>query len=133
MNESNLKQKYSHENEYKEKYSQKNRDQELNVSINFAEYDDQENELYYEESTINSEEKYEIFAEFVEIEASCITCKKIFSFKNKFHKHLKNCKFARIEKIKKTTSSSQKKSKKSIIMKFTAFTSNKSYDLAFRK
>jgi hypothetical protein len=40
MNESNLKQKYSHEDEYEEKDSQKNRDQELNVSVNFAEYDD---------------------------------------------------------------------------------------------
>jgi hypothetical protein len=133
MNESNLKQKYSHEDEYEEKYSQKNRDQKLNVSINFAEYDDQENELYYEESTINFKEKYEIFAEFVKIEASCITCKKVFSFRNKLHKHLKNCKSAKVEKIKKTTSSFQKKSKRSIIMKFTTFTSNKSYDLAFQK
>jgi hypothetical protein len=133
MNESNLKQKYSHKDEYEKNYSQKNRDQELNVSVNFAEYDDQENELYYEKITINFEEKYESFAKFVEIETSCITCKKVFSFKNKLHKHLKNCKSTRIEKIKKTTSSSQKKSKKLIIMKFTTFTSNKSYDLTFLK
>jgi hypothetical protein len=57
MNESDLKQKYSHENEYEKKYSQKNRDQNLNVSVNFAEYDEQDNELYYKEITIESENK----------------------------------------------------------------------------
>jgi hypothetical protein len=93
MNESNLKQKYSHENEYEEKYSQVNRDQDLDVSINFADYDEQDNELYYEEITIESENKYETFAEFVEIEAFCIKCKTMFSFRNKLHKHLKmSCK-----------------------------------------
>ncbi len=107
------------------------------MSINFVDIDDQRNELYYEKFTVNSEEKHETFAEFVEIEVSCITCKKVFSFRNKLYKHLKNCKSAiKIEKIKK---SAQKKISeksimiKSIIVKSTTFTGNKSYELVFRK
>jgi hypothetical protein len=72
MNESNLKQKYSHEDKYEEKYSSENRNQDLNVSVNFAEYDEQNNELYYEEITMSSKEKYETFVEFVDIEAFCL-------------------------------------------------------------
>jgi hypothetical protein len=139
MNESNLKQKYSHEDEYEKKYSSENRDQDLNVSVNFAEYDEQDNELYYEEAAIDSEEKYETFAEFVEIETSCITCKKVFSSRNKLHKHLKNCKSAiKTERFKKSMTLSQqniseKLMMKSMIVKSTAFIANKSYELVFRK
>jgi hypothetical protein len=104
INESEFDQKCD-QKEYQKKYSQKEQNQD--VSMNFAEYDNQKNELYYEETAINSDEKYETFTEFVEIEISCITCKKVFSFRNKLHKHLKNCKSTiRIEKIKK---SAQKK------------------------
>jgi hypothetical protein len=78
------------------------------MSINFVEYDEQDNELYYEEITIDLKNKYETFVEFVKIEISCITCKKVFSFRNKLHKHLKNCKSAiKIEKIKKSIIVSQ--------------------------
>jgi hypothetical protein len=138
VKDSNLNEKNSYEKKYQKNYqeSQKN-DQELNMSTNFVEFDDQRNELYYEEIFVNSEKKYEIFAEFVEIEASCITCKKVFSFRNKLHKHLKNCKSTiKIEKIKK---SAQKKINeksimiKSIIVKSTIFIANKNYELIFRK
>ncbi len=138
---SDLNQKYSQKDEYHEKYSQKNHNQK-NMSINFAEYDDQKNELYYEEIATNSKKKYEIFVEFVKIEVSCIKCKKIFSFKNKLHKHLKeDCKSIESttttrEKFVKSIDTSDSKtsdSKTSTIVKFTTFTSNKSYDLTFRK
>jgi hypothetical protein len=136
MKEQNLKQKDSQKNEYDEKYSQKEHDR--NISMNFAEYDDQKNELYYDEITVNSEEKYEIFAGFVEIEVSCIKCKKVFSFRNKLHKHLKkDC------QTMKTRKSVREKSVKSItetftvthaiIVKSTTSTSDKEYGLAFRK
>jgi hypothetical protein len=138
VKDSNLNEKNSYEKKYQKNYqeSQEN-DQESNMSINFVEFDDQKNELYYKEISVNSEKKYETFAEFVEIEASCITCKKVFSFSNKLHKHLKNCKpTIRIEKIKK---SAQKKISeksimiKSIIVKSTVFTAKKNYELVFRK
>ncbi len=158
MNESNLKQKYSHENEYEKKYSSENQNQDWDVSVNFVDYDDQSNELYYEKITMNSDEKYETFAKFVEIEVFCIKCKKIFSFKNKLHKHLKkDCKTMKsakavhekfVQSIEKTDSKTFRSasmkstdmtdskifiSTNSIIMKFTTFTSNKNYELTFRK
>jgi hypothetical protein len=131
MKKPNLDEKYSQEDEYEKDYSQKK--QKHDMSINFAEYDDQENELYYEEISINPEEKYETFASFVRIEISCISCKKVFSSRNKLHKHLKDCKSAKIVKLKKTVSSSSKDLKKSIIVKSTTSVSNKGYELAFRK
>jgi predicted nucleic-acid-binding Zn-ribbon protein len=142
MNDSDLEQKYSQKDEYEKKYSQKNRKQNLNVSINFAEYDEQNNELYYEEVTMKSENKYETFAEFVEIKVFCIKCKTMFSFKNKLHKHLKmSCKaikstqFYQKKSVKSTKILNVERSAvtKSIIMKFTTFTSNKDYELTFRK
>jgi hypothetical protein len=142
MNESDLKQKYSHEDEYEKKYSSEDRDQDLNVSVNFAEDDEQGNELYYEEAAIDSEKKYETFAEFVRIEVSCIKCKKVFSFRNKLHKHLKeDCKTIESKKATRdkfvklidTSNSRTSDSKTSTIMKFTMFTANKNYELVFRK
>ncbi len=110
------------------------------MSINFVEFDDQKNELYYEEFTVNSKEKYETFAEFVEIEIFCITCKKIFSFRNKLHKHLKNCKSTiKIKRIKEIVSLSQQNISeklitiKSMIVKSTIFIANKNYELVFKK
>ncbi len=136
MKKQNLKQKNSEKDEYNEKYSQKKQNQ--NIFVNFAEYDDQKNELYYEEIFVNSKKKYEIFVEFVEIKIFCIKCKKIFSFRNKLHKHLK-----KDYQTTKMTKSVREKFVKSItetfivthsiIVKFTAFTSNKEYDLTFRK
>ncbi len=100
MKDSEFDQKDSQEKKYNEEYSKSHEnDQKSNVSINFAEYDDQNNELYYEEITVNFEKKYETFAEFVEIEAFYIKCKKIFSFKNKLHKHFKkSCKVIEFKK-----------------------------------
>jgi hypothetical protein len=141
MKKQNLNQKYNQEDEYDEEFSQKKHNQKK-MSINFVEYDDQRNELYYEEVAIESENKYETFAEFVEIEAFCIKCKTIFSFRNKLHKHLKtNCKAAKSiqfdqKKFVKSTKTLNAKTSavtKSIIVKFTAFTLNKNYELTFRK
>jgi hypothetical protein len=140
---SEFDEKNSQKKEYNEKYSESHEDdQKSNMLMNFIEYDNQNNELYYEEITINSEKKYETFAEFIEIEAFCIKCKTIFSFKNKLHKHLKeNCKV--VKSKKKDNEKSMKFIKiivsktfyasKSIIIKFTTFTMNKNYELTFRK
>ncbi len=138
---------FDEENSREKKYekddleSHKN-DHDTNMSINFAEFDDQRNELYYNEITSNSEKKYETFAKFVNIEVFCIKCKKIFSFRNKLHKHLKeNCqtmkstKFVR-EKFMKCAEINDAETfiiTKSIIVKFIAFIANKNYDLALRK
>jgi phage terminase large subunit-like protein len=136
IDESDQNQKHHNKHDYEKNYSESfesYQNQKTNMSINFVEFDDQKNELYYEEITINSKEKYETFASFVEIETFCITCKKVFSSRNKLHKHFKNCKFAKIVKIKKTVSSSSKNSKKSIIIKSTTSIFDKDYELAFRK
>jgi hypothetical protein len=139
MRDSEFDEENPNEKKYEKNCSESHEnDHDTNMSINFAEFDDQENELYYDEITINSKEKYETFVEFVDIEAFCIKCKKIFSFKNKLHKHLKkDCQTMKI------TKSVREKFVKSItktfivtnstIVKFTTFTSNKEYDLAFRK
>jgi hypothetical protein len=141
MREAEFDEKNSYEKKYQKNYqdSQKS-DQKSNMSVNFVEFDDQKNELYYEEISVNSEEKYETFANFVKIEISCITCKKVFSSKNKLYKHLKNCKSAiKIEKIKKFVTLSQQNineeliTTKSMIVKSTVFISNKNYELIFRK
>jgi hypothetical protein len=141
VKDSEFDEKNSYEKKYQKNYQDSQEsDQELNMSINFAEYNDQENELYYEKFAINSKKKYEIFAKFVEIEVLCITCKKVFSFKNKLHKHLKECKSAiKIARIKKSAIITQENInekliiKKSIIVKSTAFIANKDYELTFRK
>jgi hypothetical protein len=130
-----LKNPENYENE--KKYSQE-KEHNDDVSVNFARYDDQENELYYEETTTNSEDKYEIFAEFVSIETSCLQCKKVFSSRNKLHKHLKT----KCKSIKATNKAKSKEMKSvsisidkedSIIIKSTAFKIDKKYDLVFRK
>ncbi len=136
--ESEFDEKYSqHEENYEKKYSEKkNKDQEKDVSINFAEYDDQENELYYEEFSINSKEKYETFANFVRIEASCLQCKKVFSSRNKLHKHLKTkCKLKSVNKSKNVShiKNFDNHVENSIIIKSIAFKTDKEYDLVFRK
>ncbi len=140
--EQEFDEKYSQqEKNYEKKYSEKkNKNQEQDVLMNFARYDDHENELYYEEVIINSKEKYEIFANFVRIEAFCFQCKKVFPFKNKLHKHLKTeCKEKSMNKSLVKNKSFEKnkisrtKSKKSIIIKFIAFKIDKSYDLTFKE
>ncbi len=84
----------SHKKKYNDEYSESHEhDQKFDITMNFAENDDQSNKLYCEEVTIDSENKYESFVEFVEIEAFCIKCKTTFLFRNKLHKHLKmSCK-----------------------------------------
>ncbi len=129
--------KYENYNEkYQENLKKKN-DQEANVSINFAEYDDQENELYYEKFSINSKKKYETFANFVKIETSCFQCKKVFSSKNKLHKYLKTkCKSKSVNKSSKNVShikNFDNHVENSIIIKSIAFKIDKEYDLAFKK
>ncbi len=125
------------------KYLQEKKHNE-DVSINFAEYDDHDNELYYEEFSINLNEKYETFADFVNIETSCLQCKKIFSSRNKLHKHLKTkCKAKSMNKLLTKTTDKNKSSEnnqifdkqleKSIIVKSIASKTDKSYELTFRK
>jgi hypothetical protein len=94
MRDSEFDEENLHEKKYEKNCSKSyENDHDTNMSINFVEFDDQKNELYYEKITVNSKKKYETFAEFVEIEIFCIICKKIFSFRNKLHNHLKsNCK-----------------------------------------
>ncbi len=140
--EQEFDEKYSQrEDDYEKEYSKKkNKDQEEDVSINFAEYDDHDNELYYDEFSINSNEKYETFADFVKIEASCLQCKKVFSSKNKLHKHLKTkCKAKSMNKSLTKNNNYEKskisdtQSKKSIIIKSIIFMIDKNYELTFRK
>jgi hypothetical protein len=122
---------YEHEKEYSQE-----KEHNENMSMNFAEYDDQENELYYEEFTANSNEKYETFADFVEIETSRLQCKKIFSSKNKLHKHLKiDCKSIKtMNKAKsKATKSVSTDKEDLVIIKSIFFKIDKEYDLVFRK
>jgi CRISPR/Cas system CMR subunit Cmr4 (Cas7 group RAMP superfamily) len=118
------------------KYLQEEKHNE-DVSINFVKYDDQENELYYEEFSINSNEKYETFADLMKIEASCLQCKKIFSFRNKLHKHLKSkCKSKFVNKSSKELShikNSNNHVENSIIIKSIAFKIDKEYELTFKK
>ena len=54
------------------------------IFSNFAGYDHENNELYYEKSPEKNEEK---FVNFVKISTFCLHCKQIF-FKNKLHNHL---------------------------------------------
>ncbi len=143
MKDSEFDEENLHEKIYEKDCSKSHEnDHDTNMSINFAEFDDQRNELYYDEITVNLEEKYETFARFVSIEAFCIKCKKTFLFRNKLHKHLKkNCQMIEStksmhEKLVKSTDIKNTETftmTRSIIVKFTAFTSNKEYDLAFRK
>jgi hypothetical protein len=141
VRDSNFDEENSYEKKCQKNYQESQESvQESNMSINFVEFDDQKNELYYEEISVNSEKKYETFAEFVEIETSCITCKKVFSSRNKLHKHFKNCKSAiKAEKIKETVLLSQQNiseklmTVKSMIVKSTAFIANKNYELIFKK
>ena len=63
---------------------------EETVSINFAEYDEHENELYYDEQTIMKKNSDEVFVEFIDFETICKHCHKVFSFNNKLHHHLRH-------------------------------------------
>ena len=60
---------------------------EKKISINFAEYDETNNEFFYEKQTCD--EMNETFADFIEIETVCKRCQKTFSFNNKLHVHLR--------------------------------------------
>ncbi len=135
MKNSKFDEENSHEKKYEKNDSESHKnDHDTNMLINFTEFDDQKNELYYEEITVNSEKKYETFAEFVDIETFYIKCKKIFSFRKKLHKHLKkNCQTMKSKKFvnEKFVKSTHIKNTEtfivtnSIIMKFTIFTFDK--------
>ena len=61
--------------------------------INFVDYDEHENELYYDESKAamnNFQQKNETFVEFVDIEIKCLNCNDVFSFRIKLYKHLRD-------------------------------------------
>ncbi len=79
---------------------------------------------------------YETFANFVSIKTSCLQCKKIFSFRNKLHKHLKiDCKSIKtMNKAKsKATKSVSTDKEDFVIIKSIAFKIDKEYDLVFKK
>ena len=63
---------------------------EKTVSINFAEYDEHENELYYDEQTIMKKDFDKVFVEFINFETIYKHCHKVFSFNNKLHHHLRH-------------------------------------------
>lgn len=62
---------------------------ENTMSINFAEYDEHENEFYYDEQSIMKKNFDEIFIDFVNLIATCKHCPKVFSFNNKLHYYLR--------------------------------------------
>ena len=111
--------------------------EEKTVSINFAKYDRDDNELYYEEQLFTSENDLdEAFVDFVEMKTTCKNCQKVFSSNNKFHKHLKEK-----QCIKMTKESQQKKSSNKYqniietdpdVIRFSTSIKNFEYDLRFR-
>ena len=75
---------------------------EETVFINFAKYDEHENELYYDEQTLMKKNSNETFISFVNLETTYKHCHKIFSFNNKLHFHLRHD-----QCIKKTSKNTQ--------------------------
>ena len=63
---------------------------ENTVFINFAEYDKDDNKLYYEKQTVAKNDSDEVFIDFVDLETRYKHCRKIFSFNNKLHFHLRH-------------------------------------------
>ena len=114
--------------------------------INFADYDEHENELYYDESeTIahDIQQEDETFVEFVDIEIKCFNCNDVFIFRSKLHKHLRdecitNCsKFS--TKFEVTTMSVEIEisleshtTRKTKIVSSIVSTKDKGFDLVFR-
>lgn len=58
------------------------------MSVNYAKYDEHDNELYYEK--IKNENFDEVFIDFVNFETICKRCDKIFSLNNKLHYYLRH-------------------------------------------
>ena len=57
------------------------------ISVNFASYDEQKNELYYDEQFYDDDFD-EVFVKFVEMKTICKNCHEVFKLNNKLHKHL---------------------------------------------
>ena len=114
---------------------------ENTVFINFAEYDEHDNELYYEKQSIMKKNFDEIFVDFVDFETIYKHCHKIFSFNNKLHYHLRHdqCNKKSIQ-IKKTFTMSAVFMYSADILEFTTSeiiesfvsTKNLNYDINFR-
>ena len=59
------------------------------TSINFANYNEHENELYYDEQNYSFDYK-ETFIDFINFETTCKHCYKIFFSNNKLHYYLQH-------------------------------------------
>lgn len=110
--------------------------------INFADYDEHGNELYYKESEIveSTHQEDETFVDFVSIEIKCFNCNDVFLFRFKLHKHLRSeciknhskplVEFEVSAMLAAIEISSN--SKKMNIVSSTVSTKNKEFELAFR-
>ena len=120
-------QKASHENE-DEKL--KDDEEQENFSFNFANFDDEDNELYYEKESIKEDDNDQIFIEFIDIESTCKRCELFFFSRNLLHVHIREAKC-----LKQTISTNPDTSKTHNIVKiiaFKAFTKDQNSELKFR-
>ena len=104
------------------------------ISINFAKYDKDDNELYYEEQFFTSENDFdEVFVDFVEMKTTCKNCQEIFTLNNKFHKHLKKMQCIKKFQQKKFSSKYQNIIETDLdVIRFSTSIKNLEYDLRFR-
>ena len=116
------------------------------MPINFADYDEHENELYYDESEAiahDIQQEDETFVEFVDIETKCFNCNDVFTFRSKLHKHLRDectTSYPKLSTefevttmpVKIETPLEPQTTRKTKIVSSTASTKDKDFDLAFR-
>ena len=125
---SSYQQKAYHENEDEEL---KNDQDQKNFSSNFANLNEEDNEVYYEEQNIKNEKN--IFVEFVEIQSSCKRCEKTFSSRNLLHDHIqmiicvKSNRISKVDLINNTIKSAEIK-----IVTFKTSINNQNVELKFR-
>ena len=112
------------------------------VSVNFADYDEQENELYYDKQLYENDSN-EVFVEFVEMKTTCKNCHEIFKLNNKLHKHFnkKQCIKKSSQKISvnfkivtidKTSSDLNTKISKSKIIQSSTSIDDLKFDVEFK-
>lgn len=63
---------------------------ENTTSINFAEYDEHENQFFYDEQAFINKNHDEVFVDFINLETTCKHCRKIFAFNNILHYYLRH-------------------------------------------
>lgn len=115
---------FENEFEYYEKFEEK-------ISINFAKYDEIDNEFYYDKQSCNDND--ETFADFIEIEFVYKHCYKTFSFNNKLHDHLRFYLCSKKQKIKNSSNNVVAFFADFIeIIKFKVLSNDLKYDVSFR-